>query len=441
MYGIILLRTDEHSLPARHNSTGGECAVTHVTPRTKENRKRRLLLPLTLLLLMLVTAAALLPRMASGATAAAPIPHKARIVQYVQDSSSFPISDENAAHVDQLNYAFALLQDGRADVSHMHGLDEVKRFLRRHPHIDGVLSVGGWGADGFSEACATAAGRQLLCNSILSLMDAHGFVGVDIDWEYPGMTAGGVASSDDDVENWYALLALLRQGLDERERANGREYVLSVALGAGEDHMTAVDGARLNELVDQAVVMAYDLRGFDRMTGHHAGLYPDGETMLSGAWAVQSWLSSGLDPDRILLGIPQYGRMWRSVASETDGLHARAETSGNKVILQDEIPSLIESGYTRRFDEHAKAPYLFNGMNFVSYDDEESVRAKAEYILEHDLLGAALWAAGHDTGSVLPAALSEAFALSEPSPAPEEPAETPALNGEQNFSQVVDNPA
>lgn len=441
MYGIILLRTDEYLSPARHKSTGGECAVTHVTPRTKENRKRRLLLPLTLLLLMLVTVAALLPRMASGATAAAPIPREGRIVQYVQDSASFPITDENAAHIDQLNYAFALLQDGSADVSHMHGLDEAARFLRRHPHIDGVLSVGGWGADGFSEACATASGRQLLCNSILALMDEHGFVGVDIDWEYPGISSGGIVSSDDDVENWYALLALLRHGLDEREQTAGREYILSVALGAGEDHMTAVDGARLNELVDQAVVMAYDLRGFDRMTGHHAGLYPDGETMLSGAWAVQSWLSSGLDPDRILLGIPQYGRMWRSVASEKDGLHARAETSGNKVILQDEIPAFIASGYTRHYDEHAKAPYLFNGQSFVSYDDPESVRAKAEYILEHRLLGAAFWAAGHDTGFVLPAALSEAFAPSDPSPVPDKPAETPVLNGEQNFSQVVDNPA
>ena len=393
--------------------------MTHVTPRTKENGKRKLLLPLTLTLLILITSVLVMLRPASGATAVAPAPRKARIVQYVQDSSTFPLTDDHAADIDQLNYAFALLKDGQADISHMHSLDDAARYLRRHPQIDGVLSVGGWGADGFSEACATASGRQLLCNSILALMDEYNFVGVDIDWEYPGVSAGSIASSDGDVENWYSLLALLRAGLDEREQLHGREYILSVALGAGEDQIASVDGARLSELVDQAVVMAYDLRGFDRMTGHHAGLYPDGETMLSGAWAVQSYLSRGLDADRILLGVPQYGRMWRNVFSETDGLHARAETSGNKIITHDEIASLIKDGYTRHFDENAHAPYLFNGSSFVSYDDAESARAKADYILDHNLLGTALWAAGHDTSAVLPAAFAEVFAPEAAVPDPE----------------------
>lgn len=385
--------------------------MTNIRPRTNDKKKQIALLTAALLLaLILIPFGGISPVVTADETVPAPS-RSGRIVQYVHDASSFPLTDAQAQQIDQINYAFALISNGQADVSHMRGLDEVQRYLMRHPHITGVLSIGGWGADGFSEACQTAAGRQLLTNSLLALMDAYGFTGVDIDWEYPGISSGGTASSENDVENWYALLSLLRTGLDEREAATGREYVLSVALSAGEDQIASIDGERLNGIVDQAVVMAYDLRGFDRMTGHHAGLYPDGETMLSGAWAVQSWINSGLSADRILLGVPQYGRMWRNVAASADGLHARAETSGNKIIPLSDIPGMIESGgYTRHYDGHAQAPYLFNGTNFVSFDDAESAAAKAAYVQEHGLLGTALWAAGHDPDGTLLAALSTAFA-------------------------------
>ena len=124
-----------------------------------------------------------------------------RVVMYVFDEAGLSLRDEHAAMVDQLNYSFALLKDGEATDNHWRQIRQVESYLRRHPHIDGVLSVGGWGAEGFSDACATAEGRQRLADSILRLMDAHGFVGVDIDWEYPGSSAAGIKSRPEDVEN------------------------------------------------------------------------------------------------------------------------------------------------------------------------------------------------------------------------------------------------
>ena len=38
-----------------------------------------------------------------------------------------------------------------------------------------------------------------------------------------------------------------------------------------------------------------------------------------------------------------------------------------------------------QFDESAKAPYIFDGSTFISYDDPESVAAKCEYIKEKGL--------------------------------------------------------
>ena len=55
----------------------------------------------------------------------------------------------------------------------------------------------------------------------------------------------------------------------------------SQPIGAGDSLLKPIDPARLNALADQVVVMAYDLCGFDRKTGHHAALYPDDNTRQS----------------------------------------------------------------------------------------------------------------------------------------------------------------
>ena len=366
-------------------------------PRTKECKPRKLLKRLMLLLLVFFAAQVSV----SSGTYSIPTEEtqeetpmdqrKGRTVMYIMDAHNMKLRDADAAALDQLNYSFVLIKDGKADGSHWMGLKTVQSFLKKHPHVDGVLSIGGWGADGFSDACLTAEGRQILADSLLTLMDDCGFVGIDVDWEYPGVPGTGIVSREEDVENWYAFLELLREGLDAREALHGREYHLSVALGAGENHLRVLDAKRLGEIIDQAVIMAYDLSGFDRITGHHAGLYPDGNQPSTGAYAVKMLVEGGFPAEKILLGMPAYGRVWRQVSGGGDGLEQRANTSGNKTISFDEILRLEDNGYTRYYDEAAQAAWWFDGSTFVSGEDDRSIAAKGAYIVEKGLLGAAVW--------------------------------------------------
>lgn len=319
-----------------------------------------------------------------------------RIVMYMMDVPGLALPDTNADKADQINYSFALIENGEATGRHWRSIRQFTNFMKRHPEIDAVLSVGGWGAEGFSDACATAEGRVKLADSILRLMDEHGFVGVDIDWEYPGSGMAGIKSRPEDVENWYVLLELLRAGLDERQAARGRDYLLSVALGAGDAQLASADGARLNQLVDQAVVMAYDLSGFEKITGHHAGLYPDEDRPASGAHAVHTLADAGLASGKMLLGIPAYARMWRQVNSG-EGLHQRAATAGNKTLTFAETAALEGQGYTYHYDEAARAAWWFNGENFVSGESRDSIGAKAMWIRANGLLGTAVWSWNQDS--------------------------------------------
>lgn len=334
---------------------------------------------------------------------------RGRMVVYAYDGGEMNLQDDKAHLIDQLNYSFALIENGRATGSHWRNAQAVKRFLQRNPHVDGVMSVGGWGAGGFSEACATAQGREVLAESILELMDSHGFVGVDIDWEYPGSSAAGIASSPEDEENWYQLLELLRAGLDQRQSERGRDYLLSVAIGCGEEQLQRVDGQRLNGLVDQAVLMTYDLSGFDKITGHHAGLYPGKDRENSGAHAVKVLADSGLGEGKMLLGFPAYARVWRQVTGTGTGLNQRAATSGNKSISFDEVLTLEKQGYTAHYDEEACGAYWFNGESFVSGESLRSIRDKVAWLHQQQMLGCAVWSWNTDAESAMLTMLNDAL--------------------------------
>ncbi|MBQ8555999.1 MAG: hypothetical protein IJ438_09035 [Clostridia bacterium] len=389
--------------------------MPEIRPRTKDKRASRGVKMCLLTLLMLSASASTLlsggpdtPQMMTVGEAAG-VKRHGKTVMYVMDQAGLDLRSSDAEKLDQLNYSFALIKNGRADGSHWTGVRKVTSFLKKHPHIDGVLSVGGWGAEGFSDACATAEGRQLLADSILALMDEHGFVGVDIDWEYPGISGTGIKSRPEDVDNWYALLALLREGLDAREARQGREYILSVALGAGDQHIKAIDPSRLDKLLDQAVVMAYDLSGFDRQTGHHAGLYPGANKSGSGGKAVAALVEGGLSRDKILFGMPAYGRKWRQVTGGGNGLYQRAGTSGNKTISFDEVLRLEDQGYTRYYDEEAQAAWWFDGSSFISAEDDRSIAYKCDWVIDEGLQGVAVWQYTQDASGAMLAMLDAAL--------------------------------
>ena len=390
--------------------------MSTTTPRTKERKLRRLAKKMMLMLMLLmvtglsVSSGAYTTQAATAEEEAPMNIRKGRTVMYIMDSWDMKLRDADAHALDQLNYSFALIKDGKADGSHWVGLKQVQSFLKKHPHVDGVVSIGGWGADGFSDACLTEEGRKILADSLLQMIDDCGFVGIDVDWEYPGVPGTGIVSRPEvDVENWYAFLELLRAGLDEREALHGREYHLSVALGAGDQQLEVLDPARLAVLLDQCVLMTYDLAGFDRITGHHSGLYPDENRPSSGAKAVRTMIDGGFPAEKLLLGMPAYGKVWRQVSGGGNGLGQRAATPGNKSISFDELLRLEEQGYTRYFDEKAKVPWWFDGTNFVTGDDSESIAYKGKWVVDNGLMGMAVWQYTKDSEGAMLAMMDAAM--------------------------------
>ena len=90
---------------------------------------------------------------------------------------------------------------------------------QQNPKLKVIISVGGWEADGFSDAALTEASREKFAESALALLRQHHADGIDLDWEYPGQGVAGIKFRAEDKENFTRLLKALRETAGRREHS------------------------------------------------------------------------------------------------------------------------------------------------------------------------------------------------------------------------------
>jgi len=345
--------------------------------------------------MMLLTGVTALPAQAASGASAGPS-HGKVVAAYAFDAKGPSFADRDARYLTHIKWAFALIESGKVSGAHWRHIDKLAAYKRKHPHIKTLVAVGGWGADGFSQAAATPEGRQTFVASAIELMNKHGFDGIDIDWEYPGVSAAGIAASKDDKRNFTLLLRDLRRGLDAHTARDGKKRLLTIAVGASQTCVDGIETATIAQYVDFVNVMTYDLAGAGAgaRTGHHAAMYPSRPGDPSAHTALEAYERAGVPRRKLVIGAAFYGRMWKGVEDGgKNGLHQAAADRGNTTI---NYPSIMQNyfqknGYKVYWDDGACAPYLYNGENFISFDNTESVRIKARYARSRGLGGVMFW--------------------------------------------------
>jgi len=70
-----------------------------------------------------------------------------------------------------------------------------------------------------------------------------------------------------------------------------------------------------------------------------------------------------------------------------------------------------KQGFKRLWDDAAKAPYLWNAdsATFITYDDPESLKAKAEFVKSYRLGGIMYWEHSHDPDELLLSTIFESL--------------------------------
>jgi chitinase len=268
-------------------------------------------------------------------------------------------------------------------------LDGVSGFaypdLVQRAHQAGVkviLSIGGWGGSGgFSPMSADTVARKKFIQNVKTFLDANGYDGVDLDWEYPVTIA--------DRTNLTALVHGLRVAFGVQPLS------ISLAVPAGNWSGQWFAFGSMQPDIDWLGLMTYDYFGSWMSTsGPNSALY--------GSWSQnsQGWIDDSytyyrttraMPASKILIGVPFYGYTFTCASMY-------GASTGAEQLPYQSIAPLVGAGWTRYWDSIGRVPYLINASatHVISYDDSESVSAKCTYVLSKGNGGVIVWALGQD---------------------------------------------
>jgi chitinase len=360
-----------------------------------------------------------------------------------------PWSDYQAPTWDGANAVNGVADDPSNLNQHLFGnFEQLQELKALHPGLRLEMSIGGWtGSTYFSDAAATAASRQAFVASCIDLIikgnlpgggwpvGAGGpgaaaglFDGINIDWEYPGKDPGnGAHFTAQDRANATALLQEFRRQL-------GKNYLLTVDVAGGNVNSTpSWDLPQIAKVVDWVDLMAFDYHGgWDSITDFNSPFALDPREPAVGGGALQwTWntvgsaayfLLNGVPRDKLVVGIPFYGKEYTGVPSANNGLfqpfthgalsndsptyHDLVDTGLADANLVPIGPTAVSAGgtgvngFTRFFDFPAGAPWLYNpalnGGTFISYVDPAAVRERVALVQALGLRGAFAWEVSND---------------------------------------------
>lgn len=324
-----------------------------------------------------------------------------KIIGYAAGYEDYDFSKIDAAKLTHINFAFANIVDGKAQFELDTDADKIATLIglkAQNPDLKVLYSVGGWvWSDQFSTMAAYEASRKTFAASCVDLLLKHGFDGVDLDWEYPGQRGEDNDFRPADKDNFTLLLADIRHALNVQGEKDNTHYLLTIATGADQAYIDHTNLGEAHTHLDFINVMCYDFyQGWMFQTGHHGNLYPSDKEKYggnSGVEAIDRHIAAGVPVDKLVLGIPFYGRKWEKVEPTEVPLYASAN-EGGYIIPYWEILERLESGnYDKMYDESAKASYLWSATEnvFISWDTPKEMELKAAYIKEKGLGGAMFW--------------------------------------------------
>lgn len=136
-----------------------------------------------------------------------------------------------------------------------------------------LLAIGGWNdsaGDKYSRLVNSASSRSRFVSHVVEFIEANGFEGLDLDWEYPvcwQVDCGKGPASD--KQSFTLFVKELSAALKPRG------LLLSTAVSPSKRIIdVGYDVAELSHYFDWISVMTYDFHGqWDKKTGHLAPLY------------------------------------------------------------------------------------------------------------------------------------------------------------------------
>ncbi|XP_071912509.1 class V chitinase CHIT5a-like [Coffea arabica] len=316
-------------------------------------------------------------------------------------------------------YAFALI-DPTSCYLNISSFDEkwmtnfTTTLHQKSPSVKVLLSIGGAAANAtiFSYMASNFDNRASFIISSLNEARRHGFDGLDLDWEYP--------ATQQDMSNLALLFREWRVAARLESLLSGKPRLLiSAAVYFSSNVFNSgvyrtYPGYAIREYLDFLNPMCYDYRGFwnTSVTGAQALLY-DNSSNISTSYGISSWKASGVPSEKLVLGLPAYGRSWTLKDGNQNGIGAPAVGVGpgdQGMIGYNEIAEFnLKNNATVVYDGETVSTYSYAGTTWIGYDDATSIINKIKFAKSQGLGGYFFWALGSDVNWSLSRAASMAW--------------------------------
>ncbi|CAI1884522.1 hypothetical protein SEUBUCD646_0B04760 [Saccharomyces eubayanus] len=270
-----------------------------------------------------------------------------------------------------------------------------------------IMSIGGWSdSENFKTIVKNEKLLQSFVDSSVETMFKLGFDGIDIDWEFP-------ENNKIEPQGYLKLVKMLRSKLNNLESEIFGEspkdhFQLSIAAPAFKDKLFFLQIAEIDQYIDYWNMMTYDYYGsWSETTGYHSNLFS--ETELSGNFAIHYMIGKfGVNPRKLVLGMAAYGRSFhikdnkfQPFTKNTVLINQQFKGVGKPGKEIDKADgkegiwpykNLPKKGTTEQYDPKYVSAYCFDEKNsiFIGYDNTESVKTKADYVV-HTKLGGGFW--------------------------------------------------
>ena len=295
--------------------------------------------------------------------------------------------------VTHINYAFAELyvKNGVYQQFKLQGNESrfksVMQLKQQNPNLKICLSFthtvsnsdnsqGG----GFSAMAASPEMRKQFAADCLAFCQKWNLDGIDIDWEFPGLSwSGHAANPAVDTQNYVLLMKQLRETLGPDRILSFAGYVMD--MKSSDSGKKYVDIQAVMPYVDYVCIMTYDM---DAAPAFQSAIISS-NSYYDCLSAIRTYARLGVPFQKMLLGIPFYLR------HSFDGI--------TTVVDYKQIQKL-KSNPNFEFDlwdEEARTPYArYKGEFYGSYDNPRSIAIKGEWAHHLGLGGLFYWENSED---------------------------------------------
>ena len=264
--------------------------------------------------------------------------------------------------------------------------------------------IGGGGLRTLLSTLSQCAGRA--CSTVLTLIGSTPVSGGDPQNNY----------RSEDRNNFPLLVAELRRQLRTAEAAGGKHYLLTIAGPATLDRLENFDLSAMSDSLDWINVMAYDYHTGDSIAHFNAPLGEadhDPSPSLNVAATVSLYVARGWPTDRLVLGVPFFGSGFAGVPPDNNGLfqavasdlsdHDKTEWGVGSLPIREIARGAKARGFMQFWEPKASVPYLYHPQRkvWISFENRQSMAAKALFAREQHLGGIMIWELDGDDGSLL----------------------------------------